>query len=341
MEIANLTGGLGTAAYRYGFNGKEKDQSGEFGGNTTYDYGFRIYNPAVGRFLSVDPLTSSYPWYTPYQFAGNKPIAAIDLDGLEEVVVVNSPWYISKILTHLKLAQSDDRFSKTHLKEALRLAYKTTEIKAKNSYERKVFGGDMAGTKERIGPDRIFIIKFKQQDAFSYIIPGEALEYKYNGIDPRKEIVNLRHKGIQGGILAVGIGYGLGLDILLTKGRFTKDILAQFLAQGIRKDGDAGLALEDVDFANAFFKAALGGDKKFTIVEEALKTVFDVSIDQGIRMESLDNINNVVKEFGLRLMFKNKAPGANTSAAGEFTTDVVVKAIRGETQEAISEEVKD
>jgi len=51
---------------------------------TAYDYGFRIYNPAIARFLSVDPLTKSYPWYTPYQFAGNKPTWAIDLDGLEE-----------------------------------------------------------------------------------------------------------------------------------------------------------------------------------------------------------------------------------------------------------------
>lgn len=32
----------------------------------------------------MDPLTDSYPWYTPYQFAGNKPIKFIDLDGLEE-----------------------------------------------------------------------------------------------------------------------------------------------------------------------------------------------------------------------------------------------------------------
>ncbi len=54
------------------------------GTGNMYDYGFRIYNPRVGRFLSVDPLTSSYPWYTPYQFAGNKPIVFIDLDGLEE-----------------------------------------------------------------------------------------------------------------------------------------------------------------------------------------------------------------------------------------------------------------
>jgi RHS repeat-associated protein len=70
--------------YRYGFNGKEKDPEGMGGGQTTYDYGFRIYNPAIGRFLSVDPLAAKFPWYTPYQFAGNRPIAAVDIDGLED-----------------------------------------------------------------------------------------------------------------------------------------------------------------------------------------------------------------------------------------------------------------
>jgi hypothetical protein len=37
----------------------------------------------VGRFLSLDPLQAQYPWYTPYQFAGNTPIQAKDVDGLE------------------------------------------------------------------------------------------------------------------------------------------------------------------------------------------------------------------------------------------------------------------
>lgn len=41
----------------------------------------RVYD--VSRFLSVDPLAPSYPYYTPYQFAGNTPITAIDIDGLE------------------------------------------------------------------------------------------------------------------------------------------------------------------------------------------------------------------------------------------------------------------
>ncbi|MGN6492810.1 MAG: RHS repeat-associated core domain-containing protein, partial [Agriterribacter sp.] len=69
--------------YRYGFNGKENDNEvqGEY---NELDYGMRVYDPRVGRFLSVDPLTKTFPWYTPYQFAGNKPIWATDLDGLEE-----------------------------------------------------------------------------------------------------------------------------------------------------------------------------------------------------------------------------------------------------------------
>jgi RHS repeat-associated protein len=71
--------------YRYGFNGKELDDNGEGmgGGGSTYDYGFRIYNPNLGKFLSVDPLFQTYPWLTPYQFAGNGPILNIDVDGLE------------------------------------------------------------------------------------------------------------------------------------------------------------------------------------------------------------------------------------------------------------------
>ena len=68
--------------YRYGFNGKEKDNS--FGA-TSYDYGFRIYNPQIAKFLSVDPLTKSYPELTPYQFASNRPVDGIDIDGLEGI----------------------------------------------------------------------------------------------------------------------------------------------------------------------------------------------------------------------------------------------------------------
>ena len=81
MTIASRT--FQTEEYRFGFNGKENDK--DFG-TGIQDYGFRLYDKRIARFLSQDPLFKSYPWYTPYQFAGNKPIWAIDLDGLEEVV---------------------------------------------------------------------------------------------------------------------------------------------------------------------------------------------------------------------------------------------------------------
>jgi RHS repeat-associated protein len=68
--------------YRYGFNGKENDNEVKGEGNQQ-DYGFRIYDPRIGRFLSVDPIAAKYPELTPYQFASNTPIRAIDLDGLE------------------------------------------------------------------------------------------------------------------------------------------------------------------------------------------------------------------------------------------------------------------
>jgi len=60
------------------FVGKEQDESG------LYYYGARNYDPWQCRFVSVDPLWREYPYYTPYQYAGNKPINFIDVEGLQE-----------------------------------------------------------------------------------------------------------------------------------------------------------------------------------------------------------------------------------------------------------------
>jgi RHS repeat-associated protein len=73
--------------YRFGFNGKENDNEVKGKGNSL-DYGARIHDPRLGRFLSVDPITESYPMLTPYQFASNTPISAIDLDGFEAKIAI-------------------------------------------------------------------------------------------------------------------------------------------------------------------------------------------------------------------------------------------------------------
>lgn len=65
-------------AKRYRYVGKERDV------HTGLDeYGARYYASWLCRFVSVDALKDEYPFYTPFQYAGNKPVTFIDLDGLE------------------------------------------------------------------------------------------------------------------------------------------------------------------------------------------------------------------------------------------------------------------
>jgi RHS repeat-associated protein len=66
--------------YLYGFQGKEGDNEVKGQGNS-YDFGARIYDPRLGRFLSTDPLQKKYPDLSPYHFSGNNPILFVDYDG--------------------------------------------------------------------------------------------------------------------------------------------------------------------------------------------------------------------------------------------------------------------
>jgi RHS repeat-associated protein len=66
--------------FRYGFNGKEKDDEVKGSGNHI-DFGARGYDPRKGRWLSVDPLAMKYPQLSPFNFVGNMPIIAVDPDG--------------------------------------------------------------------------------------------------------------------------------------------------------------------------------------------------------------------------------------------------------------------
>ncbi|MDP2176226.1 MAG: RHS repeat-associated core domain-containing protein [Bacteroidota bacterium] len=67
--------------YRYGFNGKEKDNE-TYGEGNAYDFGARIYDSRLGRWLSLDPLMKRFPWQSPYCSMDNNPIAKIDPTGM-------------------------------------------------------------------------------------------------------------------------------------------------------------------------------------------------------------------------------------------------------------------
>lgn len=71
-------------AYRYGFNGKEKDDEIKGGGNSV-DFGERMYDPRLGRWLTVDKYEAATAGITPYRFGLNNPIKYSDSEGNFEV----------------------------------------------------------------------------------------------------------------------------------------------------------------------------------------------------------------------------------------------------------------
>jgi RHS repeat-associated protein len=75
-----MPGKIYVAGYRYGFNGKEKDNELKGSGNSL-DYGARFYDPRLGKWFSADPLRQLYAALSPYHFGANDPVNIMDADG--------------------------------------------------------------------------------------------------------------------------------------------------------------------------------------------------------------------------------------------------------------------
>ncbi|MFY8190094.1 MAG: RHS repeat domain-containing protein [Bacteroidia bacterium] len=59
-----------TITYLFGFNSQENDNE-TYGDGNACDFGARIYDSRLGRWLSVDPLQAKYQWLSPYKFVAN------------------------------------------------------------------------------------------------------------------------------------------------------------------------------------------------------------------------------------------------------------------------------
>lgn len=75
-------------SYRFAFNGKELDNE-TFGKGNAYDFGARIYDSRLGRWLSVDPKYKQFPCMSPYVYTDDNPIFYIDPDGKSGIASID------------------------------------------------------------------------------------------------------------------------------------------------------------------------------------------------------------------------------------------------------------
>lgn len=100
----------------YKYNGKELDTRK---GLNWYDYGARMYDPAVGRFLTMDPKGDKLPQWSPYAYCYDSPVKHIDPDG---EFPIDTFWDIANVVYDVgaavvNYAKGDTEAAKSNLKD--------------------------------------------------------------------------------------------------------------------------------------------------------------------------------------------------------------------------------
>ncbi len=114
-----------SAAYRYGFNGMEKDDELKGITGSSYDFGARMYDPRVGRWFSLDPQSKKNSFESNYNYVSGNPIIYTDPDGetKRRVTVINDERTGKTIVIHSVI--NDDITYKTRNRGSKALGLET------------------------------------------------------------------------------------------------------------------------------------------------------------------------------------------------------------------------
>jgi len=225
--------------YRYGFNGKENDNEVKKDANGNdliggqQDYGMRIYDPRVGRFLSVDPLTGKYPELTPYQFASNTPVQAVDIDGLEALPKTQNTKSENTLSTSIK-----DYIIRAQMASVLYSTFFSNDVNTHDSYSHDSFSTRDHEKQVIISTITTYIHVNQSSSSFTLVSPEEDepnFEMKLIGattsyaFDASKPFLL---KG--GGVILMGAG-GKLVDLSATMRSYRRPLYRDFFSKRYAK----------------------------------------------------------------------------------------------------------
>lgn len=94
--------------YRYAFNGKENTEIANEGDYV--DFGGRMFDTRICKFISIDPLAYKYAYQSPYAYASNNPMNIIDYNGTGGI-----PHYVQRALDEAHEYEDAGYTTKIHL----------------------------------------------------------------------------------------------------------------------------------------------------------------------------------------------------------------------------------
>jgi len=216
----------------YFYNGKELDS--DFGLDW-YHYGARMYDPQIGRFTGVDPISDEFAWVSTYNYAENEPIANIDLHGLQKISVNdirNEQGQITSrnatVSVNLKVLNLSSR-DNAMVRNALNRAPNRASTYLSTSFKSRVLDSPETGlTSDEVPVNVSFSLSIKEISSLSQVNDSDFLSIIVDGVDSSDESGNTegwgetpgnvsmieedQMKGRSSEVLLHELGHNLGLD---------------------------------------------------------------------------------------------------------------------------------
>jgi RHS repeat-associated protein len=274
--------------YRYGYQGKELDNDGIASGD--YDFGARIYDPRTGRFLSLDPLSRNYASMSPYSFAGNRPIQAIDYDGKHPLLLFGFVGALLGGTIEIGAQIMEGLFTGKNFKESFKAidwadvlhASLSTGLDAMTLGLSKVLTGSTHALL-----DAEFDLKFFDEDG-NKLGKGKKLTYGFGKDGHKKEQGEVLKDVILGGV-------GVLIDVKANLGDKMSAYLDEHGLKGLKKTLGSSLivTLNEVDhefpLADFIVGGAMAGHESYLMTRE----------DKGYDLLK-DKVNDKVKQLKIK-----------------------------------------